>query len=70
MQHILYIALGGAAGAVMRYGISSGIHRMAGSAFPYGTLTVNVIGSLLIGLLYVLLLERGMMNGMLIGVPC
>jgi CrcB protein len=58
MQQLLYIAAGGALGAVMRYGVSNGVHMLFGRDFPYGTLTVNVLGSLLIGLLYILLIER------------
>ena len=52
------IAAGGAAGAVMRYWISTWVYGILGQGFPYGTLTVNVLGSLVIGLLYVLLVER------------
>ena len=58
MQQLLYIAAGGALGAVLRYGVSNGVHAMFGRNFPYGTLTVNVLGSLLIGFLYILLIER------------
>ena len=58
MQHVLYIALGGAVGAVMRHVVSSGVHRVMGQGFPYGTLIVNTTGSLVMGLLYVWLLER------------
>lgn len=58
MQMLLYIALGGAIGAVLRYSVSRGVHALAGSGFPYGTLTVNVLGSLLMGFLYILLIER------------
>lgn len=47
---VLYIALGGAFGAVARYTLSSWIHSWAGSDFPWGTFTINAIGSLLIGL--------------------
>jgi CrcB protein len=58
LQQLLLIAAGGAAGAVLRFAVSNGVHMFAGRNFPYGTLTVNVTGSLLIGLLYVLLTER------------
>lgn len=58
MTQVLAIAAGGAAGAVLRYWTSTGVHRLTGAGFPYGTLIVNVLGSLLIGLLYVLLVER------------
>ncbi|MCL4119871.1 UNVERIFIED_CONTAM: hypothetical protein GTU68_020502, partial [Idotea baltica] len=55
---LLAIAGGGALGAVLRYGVSNGIYRLLGRDFPYGTLVVNVLGSLLMGFLFVLLVER------------
>lgn len=58
MKHILAIALGGSIGAVLRYLASTGLHLLVGRGFPYGTLLVNVLGSLIMGLLYVLLVER------------
>ncbi len=57
-MNYLYIAVGGAAGAVLRYAVSSGVHHWLGRGFPYGTLAVNLSGSLLMGVVYVLLLER------------
>lgn len=56
------IALGGAAGAVLRFGLSNGIHRVLGRDFPYGTLCVNVLGSLAIGYLFVVFLEKSMLS--------
>ncbi len=47
----LYIAIGGAAGAVMRYLISSQTDRLFTQPFPYGTLAVNLIGALAMGVL-------------------
>lgn len=47
---LLYIALGGAAGALARYGLGGWVQNRAGFAFPWGTLTVNLVGCLLIGL--------------------
>lgn len=58
MSLILYIAAGGAVGAVLRYLASTGVYALLGRDFPYGTLAVNVLGSLLIGVLSVLLIER------------
>lgn len=58
MSQIIYIAAGGAIGALLRFWLSGGIHALLGRGFPYGTLSVNVIGSLAMGLLYVLLYER------------
>ncbi|MGE0486881.1 MAG: fluoride efflux transporter CrcB [Gammaproteobacteria bacterium] len=52
------IALGGALGAVMRFALSNGAAALLGRGFPYGTLLVNVLGSCVIGALYVLLTER------------
>lgn len=58
MNQIIAIAGGGAAGAVMRFWVSSWVYGVTGRDFPYGTLVVNVGGSLLMGLGYVLLVER------------
>ena len=58
MTQILAIAAGGSLGAVMRYVMSTGIHNWLGRGFPYGTLVVNVLGSLLMGMLYELFLQR------------
>lgn len=43
------IALGSAVGGVLRHALTEGIARLAGGAFPAGTLAVNVAGSLAIG---------------------
>ncbi len=56
---ILAVALGGAVGASLRYLAAAATHGLFGHAFPYGTLLVNVLGSLLIGYLVVLLPESG-----------
>jgi CrcB protein len=48
--NILIVAVGGALGAVGRYLVVSAMATLGG-AFPYGTLTVNVLGGLLMGLL-------------------
>ena len=50
--------MGGAFGAVLRYGASLSVYSLLGRGFPYGTLFVNVSGSLLMGLLSVIMLER------------
>lgn len=58
MTNLIYIAGGGAIGAILRYGMSHGVHALLGRGFPYGTLAVNVVGSILMGLCYVFLVER------------
>lgn len=63
MTQLLAIALGGALGAVLRFLMSTGVHRLVGRDFPWGTLSVNLIGSLLMGFLYILLIERASING-------
>jgi len=57
-MNILAIAIGGAIGSLCRFWVSHGVHTVMGRDYPYGTLTVNVLGSLLMGVLYMLLTER------------
>ena len=61
-NQLLMIAAGGAVGSLARFLLSSGVHRLAGRDFPYGTLTVNVVGSLLMGILYIMLIERASLS--------
>ena len=51
MKIVLAIALGGALGAVGRHFVGSQLLRLLGSEFPWGTLTVNVVGSMVMGAL-------------------
>ena len=50
MIKLLCIAIGGAAGALSRYGVGQAARRL-GAEFPWGTLCVNLTGSFLIGLI-------------------
>ena len=52
MKGILFIALGGSIGAPLRYLVSRHINSISGGILPYGTLSVNVIGSIVIGFLF------------------
>jgi CrcB protein len=58
MTQIAFIAAGGAIGALLRFWMSQGVYTLLGREFPYGTLSVNVLGSILMGLFYVFLYER------------
>lgn len=58
MSQVLAIAVGGALGALARFWASTGVYALLGRDFPYGTLVVNVLGSLLMGFLSVLLVDR------------
>ncbi|WP_166335281.1 fluoride efflux transporter CrcB [Sphingobacterium chungjuense] len=48
---LLLIGIGGGAGSVLRFLISQGVSRIVTTPFPWGTLTVNVIGSFFAGLI-------------------
>lgn len=52
------MALGGAAGSVLRWAMAGAVQRWAGSLWPWGTFSVNVLGALLIGLVSALAIER------------
>lgn len=51
MKMILAVAAGGALGALARYGTVVAVGRLTGIGFPWGTVAVNLIGSLVLGLL-------------------
>lgn len=58
MLNIVLVAVGGAIGSVVRYLIGLHSTRLFGTGFPWGTLTVNVIGSLAIGIFAELIARR------------
>ena len=58
MSIYLAVAVGGSLGAVSRYWVSSTTYQWLGQSFPFGTLAVNVLGSLVMGFLSVLLVHR------------
>ena len=68
---VLYIALGAAAGAPMRYLADVVIQRRHDSVFPWGTLVVNVVGSFLFGMITALArggdLSAGVVAGLGVG---
>ena len=54
----LAVAIGGALGSVARYALSSWIFDITNHKFPYATLIVNVAGSFVMGILFVVVVER------------
>jgi len=58
---ILWIALGGAIGSVLRYGIGLAMHGLSG-LFPIGTMIVNIIGSILLGAIFAM--QEGALKSM------
>jgi len=55
---ILAVGLGGFLGSVSRYITVKSVDEKLNAIFPYGTLTVNIIGSLLLGIIYTLALKK------------
>lgn len=63
MMNYLLVGIGGFAGALIRYAVSGWFsERLADGGFPWGTLVVNITGSLLLGFLSSVAIERGVMT--------
>ncbi len=63
MRIALLVALGGATGSVLRWLVTQWAQRLTpASSFPWGTLTVNAVGSLAIGALMTLAAERASLS--------
>lgn len=56
--NLLIIALGGALGAVSRFLLGNAVSRAIGSALPYGTFVINVMGCFAMGLLMTIIVDR------------
>ena len=57
-MNLMMIALGGALGAVSRFLLGNAVSKAVGSALPYGTFVINVIGCFAMGLLMTLIVDR------------
>ena len=58
MTNIIYVATGGALGATARYLTGVAAVRVMGHGFPWGTMTVNIVGSFLMGVVIVVMAEK------------
>ncbi len=58
--NLIYVAIGGAAGASLRYASGIGITRLFGHGFPLGMIVVNILGSFLMGAFVVLAAQRSL----------
>ena len=61
-QRFFLVALGGLVGCIARYWLSGIVQRLGDHGFPSGTLAVNILGSLIIGVVMTLSLERGVLD--------
>ena len=61
-MRLLMIAIGGALGALARYGVSTAIQDRLPAGFPWGTFIVNLTGCFVMGVVATLLTERTMAN--------
>ena len=59
--NLLIISLGGALGAVSRFLLGNGLSRALGSALPYGTFVINIVGCFAMGLLMTIIVDREML---------
>lgn len=62
MMQWAMIAAGGATGAVLRFWVSTATYQWLGKGFPYGTLMVNILGSLCMGFLFIWFTERSALS--------
>ncbi|WP_041523040.1 fluoride efflux transporter CrcB [Gilvimarinus agarilyticus] len=58
----LFVATGGALGAMLRFFITAHLYPVMGNRFPLGTLVVNVLGCFLVALLYIVIIEKAMLS--------
>lgn len=56
---VLLVGVGGFFGAIARYLVDGWVAERTGATFPWGTLTVNLSGAFVLGLLFALSIERG-----------
>jgi CrcB protein len=58
---LVWVGLGGCLGAVARYLVDGWVAQRTGGTFPFGTLLVNLSGAFVLGLLFALSVERGVL---------
>jgi len=63
IHKLALLALAGALGTLARYGVAGLVQRTHGTSFPWGTLTVNLLGCFLAGLLWTLFENRWPVSG-------
>ena len=61
-MNLVIIALGGALGAVSRFLMGNAVSKAVGSALPYGTFVINVVGCFAMGLLMTIIVDRELLS--------
>jgi CrcB protein len=59
---LLFLAVGGAFGAVSRYLVQGWVQDLTGGRFPWGTFAVNISGSFVLGLVFALAMDRAILS--------
>ena len=62
LRTMLLVGLGGFLGSVSRFLVGQGLHRLFDTVFPIGTMTVNIVGSFIIGVVYSLAERDNLIN--------
>ncbi|NTW28821.1 MAG: fluoride efflux transporter CrcB [Coriobacteriia bacterium] len=62
-RDVIVVALGGAFGAALRFGLGGWIATRTGAGFPWPTFVINIAGAFLIGILMAMSLDRGFVPG-------
>jgi CrcB protein len=62
LVQIALVSLGSTLGGLLRWGVGTAAGRLLGTAFPYGTLFINISGSLFLGWFSTILAERLFLN--------
>jgi len=62
VSRALLVGVGGLVGSLCRYWLAGFVQQLYGSEFPWGTLAVNVLGSFVIGLVFAMSVDRGLIN--------
>ncbi len=62
LQKLLALAVAGGLGTIARFGLSQLVHRVGGTSFPWGTVVVNFIGCLLVGIIWGIIDQKDFFN--------
>jgi CrcB protein len=62
MVYVLLISVGAGVGAALRFSLSSWVTNILGESFPYGTLFINISGSIAIGALFIIMAGKPLFN--------